>query len=59
MLLLSGALMLVVTGVAYAYPRLRLIEDELPDVIPDSTEDQAEGTQQEMAGDRKPTASPA
>jgi hypothetical protein len=30
-------LMLVVTAAAYAYPRLRLIEDELPDVIPDSS----------------------
>jgi hypothetical protein len=55
MLLLSGALMLVVTGAAYAYPRLRLIEDELPDVIPDSAED----AQQEEARDREPTVSPA
>jgi DHA3 family macrolide efflux protein-like MFS transporter len=55
MLLLSGALMLVVTGAAYTYPRLRLIEDELPDVIPDS----AEGAPQEGAGAREPTVSPA
>jgi DHA3 family macrolide efflux protein-like MFS transporter len=59
MLLLSGALMLVVTAAAYAYPRLRLIEDELPDVVPDSPEDQAEGAQHEGTGDHKPTASPA
>jgi hypothetical protein len=59
MLLLSGALMLVVTGAAYAYPRLRLIEDELPDVVPDSSEGQAEGVQQDVVGDREPTVSPA
>ncbi|MGD8624876.1 MAG: MFS transporter, partial [Anaerolineae bacterium] len=35
MLLLAGVLLLVVTAAAYAYPRLRLIEDELPDVLPD------------------------
>ena len=35
MFMLSGVLMLLVTAVAYAYPRLRLIEDELPDAVPD------------------------
>jgi DHA3 family macrolide efflux protein-like MFS transporter len=35
MFILSGVLLLVVTAAAYAYPRLRLIEDELPDVVPD------------------------
>ena len=34
MFILSGVLMLLVTAAAYAYPRLRLIEDELPDVVP-------------------------
>jgi hypothetical protein len=33
---LSGFLMLLVTAAAYAYPRLRLVEDELPDVVPDA-----------------------
>ncbi len=33
MFILSGVLMLLVTAAAYAYPRLRLIEDELPDVV--------------------------
>jgi DHA3 family macrolide efflux protein-like MFS transporter len=32
--ILSGVLMLLVTAAAYAYPRLRLVEDELPDVVP-------------------------
>jgi hypothetical protein len=36
MFLLAGVLLLVVTAAAYAYPRLRLIEDELPDVLPDA-----------------------
>jgi MFS family permease len=36
MFVLAGALMLAVTGVAYAYPRLRYIEDELPDVVPEA-----------------------
>lgn len=39
--ILSGILMLLVTAAAYAYPRLRLIEDELPDVIPDTAEGEA------------------
>jgi hypothetical protein len=36
MFLLSGVLMLLVTAAAYAYPRLRLIEDELSDVVPET-----------------------
>jgi hypothetical protein len=36
--LLSGILMLLVTAAAYAYPRLRLVEDELPDVVPGTVE---------------------
>jgi DHA3 family macrolide efflux protein-like MFS transporter len=42
MFILSGVLLLVVTAAAYAYPRLRLIEDELPDVVPDSLGDETE-----------------
>ncbi len=37
--ILCGFLMLLVTVAAYAYPRLRLVEDELPDVIPDGVPD--------------------
>ena len=36
--ILCGFLMLLVTAAAYAYPRLRLVEDELPDVVPDAAE---------------------
>jgi DHA3 family macrolide efflux protein-like MFS transporter len=36
MFILAGVLMLVVTVAAYAYPRLRYIEDELPDVVPEA-----------------------
>ena len=39
--ILSGVLMLLVTAAAYAYPRLRLIEDELPDVISDTAAGEA------------------
>jgi len=39
--ILSGILMLLVTAAAYAYPRLRLIEDELPDILPDTAEGEA------------------
>ncbi len=35
MYLVSGLLMLVVTAVAYLFPRMRLVEDELPDMLPD------------------------
>ncbi len=42
--ILAGLLLLLVTAAAYAYPRVRLIEDELPDVIPDlPAEAHAEG----------------
>ena len=41
MFILSGVLMLLVTAAAYAYPRLRLIEDELPDVLPDTAAGEA------------------
>jgi hypothetical protein len=36
MFIFSGVLMLLVTAAAYAYPQLRLIEDELPDVVYDT-----------------------
>jgi hypothetical protein len=36
--ILSGVLMLLVTAAAYAHPRLRLVEDELPDVVPGAVE---------------------
>ena len=36
MQLLGGALLLLVTAAAYLYPRMRLVEDELPDAIPDA-----------------------
>jgi MFS family permease len=35
MFMVMGALTMIVTVVAYLYPRLRLVEDELPDAIPD------------------------
>jgi MFS family permease len=38
----SGITLLIVTAVACAYPRMRLLEDELPDVVPDEIEEQAE-----------------
>ena len=37
--ILCGFLMLLVTAAAYAYPRLRLVEDELPDVVPEMEPD--------------------
>lgn len=36
MFMVIGALTMIVTVVAYLYPRLRLMEDELPDAIPDA-----------------------
>lgn len=33
--LFGGVLLLLVTAAAYSYPRMRLVEDELPDAIPD------------------------
>ncbi|MCA1606083.1 MAG: MFS transporter [Acidobacteria bacterium] len=35
MFMVMGSLTMIVTVVAYLYPRLRLVEDELPDAIPD------------------------
>jgi MFS transporter, DHA3 family, macrolide efflux protein len=35
MFMVMGALTMIVTVIAYLYPRLRLVEDELPDAIPD------------------------
>ena len=42
--------MLLVTAAAYAYPRLRLVEDELPDVLPDERSDVVPGTVVAEAG---------
>lgn len=39
LLLILGVFALVVTGKAYSYPRLRNIEEELPDVIADDVEE--------------------
>jgi hypothetical protein len=36
MFVIGGLLLLIVTAFAYAYPRMRLVEDELPDAIPDT-----------------------
>jgi hypothetical protein len=33
--MIVGVLIIIVTVVAYQYSRLRLLEDELPDAIPD------------------------
>jgi MFS transporter, DHA3 family, macrolide efflux protein len=35
MFMVMGTLTVIVTVIAYLYPRLRLVEDELPDAIPD------------------------
>jgi hypothetical protein len=60
MLLLSGLLMLAVTAAAYAYPRLRFVEDELPDVLPSTPEqDEPASDQSEPSPTRQATASPA
>ena len=39
MFIVIGFLSLVVTVVAYLNPRIRLVEDELPDVVADETLD--------------------
>lgn len=44
MLILMGLSVVIGTAVAYLYPRLRQIEVELPDVIPDSKQAAAEST---------------
>ncbi len=36
LILVAGALMVAVCALGYAYPRLRFMEDELPDAIPDA-----------------------
>jgi hypothetical protein len=50
---IAGILMLVATAVAYAYPRIRRIETELPDVVEDMSMEQevapAEGVAPEPA----------
>jgi DHA3 family macrolide efflux protein-like MFS transporter len=35
--MLSGLMLLLSTAVAYLYPRMRLVEDELPEAIPDES----------------------
>lgn len=57
MLMLSGVLLLVVTAGAYAYRPLRLVEDLLPDVVPDIPEETAVEAQPQEAGE--PVTSPA
>ncbi|MFC2177325.1 MFS transporter [Actinomycetota bacterium] len=42
LMVLMGATAFVVSIVAYSYPRLRYLEDELPDALPDSDDDQEE-----------------
>jgi hypothetical protein len=39
---LAGVLMLGATAIAYAYPRIRMIETELPDVVADTPEPEPE-----------------
>jgi hypothetical protein len=41
MFIVVGMLTLALTLVAYRHPRLRLIEDELPDTLPDEVPDKA------------------
>jgi len=41
MFVCMGALSTVITIIAYLNPRIRLVEDELPDVIPDAVEETA------------------
>jgi MFS transporter, DHA3 family, macrolide efflux protein len=42
MFMVMGTLTMIVTVVAYLYPRLRLVEDELPDAIPDKVSGELE-----------------
>lgn len=42
MFIVIGALTMILTVAAYRFPRLRLVEDELPDAIPDEVPDAAE-----------------
>jgi hypothetical protein len=47
MFIVVGLLTLVLTLVAYRHPRLRLIEEELPDALPDEMPDKAMITSQQ------------
>jgi DHA3 family macrolide efflux protein-like MFS transporter len=40
MFIVAGMSILMVTAAAYAYPRLRLVEDELPDTVPASPDEE-------------------
>jgi hypothetical protein len=44
--MVMGTLTMIVTVVAYLYPRLRLVEDELPDAISDDKVSSGFGTYQ-------------
>jgi MFS family permease len=59
MLLLSGLLMLAVTAAAYAYPRLRFVEDELPDVLPSAEDTETAGGQLEPQASEQAAATAA
>lgn len=43
MFILASVLTVIVTGIAYASPRIRLIEDELPDVVVEAATEQEPG----------------
>jgi hypothetical protein len=45
MFILAGLLMIGITLVGYLYPRLRLIDDELPDVLGESPSEAGDGVQ--------------
>jgi hypothetical protein len=49
MFITLGALTMLVTVVAYQYPRLRLVEEELPDAIADPAAALAENRGQDPA----------
>lgn len=54
MIICSGVLLLIVSGAAYANPRIRNIEKEIPDAVLDT----AEFDEALFPDDEKPTASP-
>lgn len=47
--ILAGILLILATAIGYLYPRLRLVEDELPDATTDEAPIGAEGTKQDRA----------
>lgn len=52
----AGVLMLLVTVAAYAYPRIRLVEDELPDVVVEAAPEAAEPDEVEAFPGAAPVA---